>query len=60
VIARLNQEIARGYRAPDVRERLEREGNEVVVAGPEQFDTFFRGEMNKWARVIRDAGIKLD
>jgi tripartite-type tricarboxylate transporter receptor subunit TctC len=60
VIARLNQEIARGYRAPDIRERLEREGNDVVVASPEQFDTMFRGEMIKWARLIKDAGIKLD
>ena len=60
VIARLNQEIARGYRAPDIRERLEREGNDVVVASPELFDAFFRGEMSKWAKVIRDAGIKLD
>jgi len=60
VIARLNQEIARGYRAPDIRARLEREGNEVVVASPEQFDAMFRSEMNKWARVIKEAGIKLD
>jgi tripartite-type tricarboxylate transporter receptor subunit TctC len=60
VVARLNQEIANGYRAPDIRERLEREGNEVVVASPGEFAAFFRSEMSKWARVIRDAGIKLE
>ena len=32
----------------------------VVLAPPEQFDAFFRGEMEKWAKVIRDAGIKLE
>ncbi len=60
VIARLNQEIARGYKAPDIRERLEREGNDVVVGTPEQFDAFFRAEMEKWAKVIKEAGIKLE
>ncbi len=60
IIAKLNQEIARGYRSPDIRERLEREGNVVVVNTPEQFDVFFRAEMEKWARVIREAGIKLE
>ena len=59
IIARLNQEIARGYAAPDVRARLLREGNDVVLNTPEQFDTFFRGEMNKWARVITAAGIAI-
>ena len=60
VVQKLNQEIARGFRSPDIRERLEREGNDVVVNSPEQFEAFFRGEMEKWARVIRDANIKLE
>ncbi len=59
IITRLNQEIARGYSAPDVRERLLREGNDVVLNTPEQFDTFFRGEMDKWAKVIKAAGIAI-
>ena len=59
IIARLNQEIARGYAAPEIRERLLREGNDVVLNTPEQFDTFFRNEMNKWAKVIKAAGITL-
>jgi tripartite-type tricarboxylate transporter receptor subunit TctC len=57
IVVRLNQEIARGYSAPDVRERLRREGNDVVLNTPEQFDAFFRGEMEKWAKVIKTAGI---
>ncbi len=59
LIARLNQEIVRGYSAPDVRERLQREGNDVVLNTPEQFDVFFRGEMDKWAKVIKAAGIAI-
>jgi tripartite-type tricarboxylate transporter receptor subunit TctC len=59
IITRLNQAIALGYSAPDVRERLQREGNDVVLNTPEQFDAFFRGEMDKWAKVIKAAGIAI-
>jgi tripartite-type tricarboxylate transporter receptor subunit TctC len=59
IITRLNQEIARGYSAPEIRDRLQREGNDVVLNTPEQFDAFFRGEMDKWAKVIKAAGIAI-
>jgi tripartite-type tricarboxylate transporter receptor subunit TctC len=60
VVVRLNQEIARAFTAADTRERLAREGNDVVANSPEEFDAFFRGEVRKWAKVIRDAGIRLE
>ena len=60
VIARLYQTIAKGYTAPETRERLAQDGNEVVVSTPEQFDVFFRAQMEKWAKVIKDAGIRLE
>ena len=59
LITRLNQEIARALNAPDARERLTRDGNEVVAAPAEQFDAFFRAQIEKWGKVIRDAGIRL-
>lgn len=60
VIAKLHQAIAKGFVAPETRERLAQDGNEVVVSTPEQFDAFFRAQMEKWAKVIKDAGIRLD
>ncbi len=60
VIAKLNQEIAKAFRAADMRERLAREGTEVVAGGPEEFDAFFRAEMQKWAQVIKQAGIQIE
>ena len=60
VISRLQQVIAKGYTAPETRERLAQDGNEVVVSTPEQFDVFFRAQMEKWAKVIKDAGIRLE
>ena len=38
---------------------LARDGNDVVAAPPEQFDTFFRAQIEKWGKVISDAGIRL-
>ena len=60
VIAKLQQTIAKGYTAPETRERLAQDGNEVVVSTPEQFEVFFRAQMEKWAKVIKDAGIRLE
>jgi tripartite-type tricarboxylate transporter receptor subunit TctC len=59
LVARLNQEIARALNAPDTRARLARDGNEVVAAPVPEFDVFFRAQIEKWAKVIRDAGIRL-
>jgi len=56
--ARLNQEMARGLNAPDVRERLAREGTDVVAGSPEAFGNLFRAEVVKWGKVIKAAGIR--
>jgi len=58
IIARLNQEMARGLNAPDVRERLAREGTDVVAGSPEAFGNLFRAEVVKWGKVIKAAGIR--
>ncbi|MCC7487043.1 MAG: tripartite tricarboxylate transporter substrate binding protein [Burkholderiales bacterium] len=60
IVNRLNQEIAKGFNAPDIRDRLIRDGNEVVLQPPDRFEAFFKGEMDKWAKVIREAGIRIE
>ncbi len=60
VVAKLNQEIARILNSAEMRERLSHEGAEVMGGRPEQFGAFYRAEIEKWAKVIRAAGIKLE
>lgn len=60
VIAKLNQEIGRMLGGADMRERLAHEGAEVIGGGPERFGAFYRAEVEKWAKVIKAAGIKLE
>jgi tripartite-type tricarboxylate transporter receptor subunit TctC len=58
VIDKLYQEIARGLRSAELKQRLVGEGMELVVSTPEEFASYIRSETDKWAKVIKSAGIK--
>jgi tripartite-type tricarboxylate transporter receptor subunit TctC len=60
VIAKLNQEISRILATADMRARLATEGAESGGGSPEDFGAFFRAEIDKWAKVIRAAGFRLE
>jgi len=58
IIERLHREVTTALQAPDVKKHLATEGAEVVAGTPEQFESYLRSETEKWARVIKAAGIK--
>ncbi len=60
IVEQLSGEIAKAMAAPAIRERAMQEGATPVGNTPAQFDRFVRGEIAKWTRIIRDAGIKLE
>jgi len=60
IIAKLNQDIGRVLDSSEMRQRLVAEGAEAKGGTPEQFAAFFREEIDKWAKVIRAAGIRLE
>ena len=60
VVARLNAEIGKSLREPDVQEKLQGLGMQVAGTGPEAFATFMRAETAKWGKVARDSGAKID
>ena len=57
VVARLNTEIVRLLKTPEVRERLLREGAEPVGSSPEEFAAYLAADQSKWAKVIKAANI---
>jgi tripartite-type tricarboxylate transporter receptor subunit TctC len=59
VIDRLNQEIVRIMQAPAMKERLNGQGMEVITGTPEQFGAHIRTETEKWAKVIKAMGFKV-
>jgi tripartite-type tricarboxylate transporter receptor subunit TctC len=58
IVSRLNLEIVRILRAPDVRVHVESLGFEVLGTTPEQFTAFAKADMAKWAKELKAAGIK--
>jgi len=59
-LARLNAEVNRAIRLPDVQERLAQEGAIVAPISPEEFGAFIRTEVAKWAKVVKASGAKAD
>ena len=60
IINRLNREIVRMLNLPEVKEKFLNAGVEAVGNSPEQFASAVKSDTARWAKVIKDAGIKLD
>ncbi|MBL8381548.1 MAG: tripartite tricarboxylate transporter substrate binding protein [Burkholderiales bacterium] len=58
VTARIQREIARIVRLPDVAERLTQLGAIAVANTPEEFAAFTRAEHAKYGRLVKDAGMQ--
>ncbi len=60
VITKLNAEIKRALSLPDVVEKLATAGVEIQTTSPEEWGRFVKSEIEKWAKVVKTAGIKLE
>lgn len=57
IVNKLNREIVRILRLPDIRERLAAQGAEPVGNSPQEFAVMIRAEIPKWKKVIETARI---
>ena len=60
VVARLNAEITAALNDPQVQTSMRNLGVEPAPGKPEAFEAYIRSETQKWAKVIRQANIRLD
>jgi tripartite-type tricarboxylate transporter receptor subunit TctC len=58
VADKLNAEINKILTRAEVKEAWGKQGAETLVMTPAQFDTYLRGDIDKWAKVIQSAGLK--
>ena len=60
IVARLQAEVARILREPDIRERIAFLGGEPVGNKPEEFAVIVKGDVAKWRKVVKDANVHVD
>ncbi len=60
VVQKLNAELVRAIRNPEVRGRLAGQGAEVVTMTPQEQDQFFAAERRRWGEVVAASGIKAE
>jgi tripartite-type tricarboxylate transporter receptor subunit TctC len=60
IIARLNAEVVRILRAPDFRDWLVAQGADPVGSTPDELATFVKTELVKYAKIVKDSGMRPD
>jgi tripartite-type tricarboxylate transporter receptor subunit TctC len=60
IIVKIHTDVLRVLKLPDVRERIASQGADIVGNSPAEFATFIAAESAKYARIIKQAGVKLD
>ena len=60
IIAKLNAASVKALATPEMRERLAAQGADPIGNSPEQFSVFINAEIDKWAKIVRASGARVD
>lgn len=60
IVTRLNADIVKTLRQPDVRQRLAEQGGSPIGNAPEAFARYIRSESDKWRRVLAGSGVRAE
>lgn len=60
IVARLNAEINAALKLPDVRSKLEAAGIEIQGGTPQEYAALIKSDLDKWGKVVKQAGIQPD
>jgi tripartite-type tricarboxylate transporter receptor subunit TctC len=60
VVAKLNGELSKALNTADMKARFAKLGTDVRTGTPESLGTWMRTEQAKWAKVVKDSGVKFD
>lgn len=59
IVEKLNAEVNRVLQLPDVKERLQSIGSDPVGGSASDFSRYIRADTQKWAKLVKDAGIEM-
>ena len=60
VVDKLHAGVAKAMAVTEVRERYLSEGGDAAVRGPDEFSAIIRSALPKWAKVVKEAGVRID
>jgi tripartite-type tricarboxylate transporter receptor subunit TctC len=60
VTAKLNQSLVEALRAPDIRQRISAQAFELWTSTPEEFTRVIRTDYEKWGRIVKASGARID
>ena len=60
IVERLNREVIDVLATAEVKGHMDGAGIEIVGSTPAEFGSFFHAEKNRWAKVIKETGAKVD
>ncbi len=56
----LNAEVKKAFASPEVREKFQKQGAQLMLGSPAEFTAFVGSESKRWGDVIKKANIKID
>jgi tripartite-type tricarboxylate transporter receptor subunit TctC len=60
LVKRLHDELVKALNSPDIKGRIEADGSQPVGSSPEEFRRFMQADLDKWAKLVKESGAKLD
>ena len=60
IIEKLNAEVRKALKHPEVVEKLAAQGTDILGSTPQEYANYIRSELQRWSRLIRETGAKVD